>query len=133
MIPFEDAVKYIEWLGYNFFIPLSPLVLVWAGGIIVPSKHKPMLSIIKNGQLFFYCTTILAILLKDIGSANHEVSTWISPIFYFSIIIFSGLFGIGLFLSDDADEIAMGSISASCTIFTVATVLGVRITENLPL
>ncbi|MGK7899127.1 MAG: hypothetical protein AB4372_37295 [Xenococcus sp. (in: cyanobacteria)] len=82
--------KYLEilqWLLYNTAIPLMPIPLVWLGAWLIRINQK-LLSILSNGQLYFYCTTISAAAIRDIVKTSENsplTSILVGGIIFFMI------------------------------------------------
>src|ERR1700737_736545 len=65
-----------NWLIYNTFLPLLPVPLVYFGTWLIGTRKRVM-SIIRDGQLCFYCTSLAAVCVNDIfkSSKVHANST----------------------------------------------------------
>jgi len=118
------------WLLYEAAFPLSPVLLVWIGGLLLPKKKQTIFQLIRDGQLFFFCTALIAILLRDIGKAP-PVNAGLFGFLCFLLLAFGVLFGIVAMNKDDVDEKGLGFLSLFSTLAVLALVLGIRITENL--
>src|SRR5580658_10185787 len=61
----NPSQEIIIWLLYEVVLPLLPVGLVWFVGYLIANR-KTLFSIIRDGQLCFYCTTTAASLIKDL-------------------------------------------------------------------
>jgi hypothetical protein len=66
----------LNWLIYNSVLPLLPVPLVWLGAVLV-GGYRTVLSIIRDGQLCFYCTSLSAVAINDIVKSGdiHQNSS----------------------------------------------------------
>jgi hypothetical protein len=67
-------VKEIWWMFFNVLIPLAPVpaVMLFEWVTIDGTPMKNALSFVKDGQLFFYCTTISSGALGDLIKASSD-------------------------------------------------------------
>ena len=66
----------VNWLIYNTVLPLMPVPLVYFGAWLIGTP-KRVISIIRDGQLCFYCTSLAAVCVNDIVRSDkvHPNST----------------------------------------------------------
>ena len=62
-----------EWIVYNVILPLLPVPLVYFGFWLLSIKRK-VVEIIKDGQLCFFCTTLVAVAIRDLTNAYTTAS-----------------------------------------------------------
>ena|SRR5579859_7564906 len=120
-----------EWLLYEAIFPLSPVLLVWLGGRLLPSKKQTMFQLIRDGQLFFFCTALIAILLRDLGKMQQPVNIGLFGFLCLLLLAFGVLFGFVAMNKNDVDETALGLTSTFSVLLVLSLVLGVRVTERL--
>jgi hypothetical protein len=66
----------VNWLIYNSVLPLLPVPLVYFGAWLIGTRRR-ILSIIRDGQLCFYCTSLSAASINDVFKSGdtHANST----------------------------------------------------------
>jgi hypothetical protein len=120
-----------SWLLYEAVFPLSPVLLVWGGSSFLPKKKKGLFELIRDGQLFFFCTAMVAVLLRDLGKSPPGDGGLLYGFLYLLLVAFGVLFGFVALNKDDVDPVTLGRTSISAAVLVVALVLGIRVTENL--
>jgi len=116
---------------YEAALPLSPVLLIWAGGKLIPAKKQTILQLIQDGQLFFFCTALIAILLRDLGHLRHPAGDALIAFLYIILVVYCMLFGIVSMNKDQVDQKALGNLSLWSTVLVLFLVLGVRVSEGL--
>jgi hypothetical protein len=115
----------ILWLVYNAVIPLFPIALVWFISWFLsqpkstpPSLGASVFSIIKDGQVFFFCTALASAAVGDLGKAQKgfESANWIAGLVCVIIIATAAFAGAAL-NKDAVDQRKVGwsSILAATT------------------
>ena len=122
----------LGWLTLNTVLPLSPVLLVWGGGRLIPSKRRTVFEIIKEGQLFFYCTGIIIVTLNDILTKNITVPNELNIFLYALITIFSVLFGLVALNKEDVNVQTTGWTSLACVAFSTTVVVYIRYSGGSP-
>lgn len=71
--------KILGWLFFNAFIPLLPVAIVIIINWFQKLEAKKIFEIIKDGQIFFYCTAITSVAMGDLGRVpkSFEILPWI--------------------------------------------------------
>src|SRR5712692_2067951 len=119
------------WLLYEAAFPLSPVLLVWVGGrALLPAKKQTMFQLIRDGQLFFFCTASIAILLRDIGKTPPH-NAFLFGFLCFLLMVFGVLFGFVAMNKESIDEKGLGLLSLFSTLTVLGLVLGIRVSERL--
>jgi hypothetical protein len=120
------------WSAYNVALPLSAaLVFIPGAGWVIGSEKLTFRATILEGQLFFYCVTVIAVLLKDL---HHRVEAGGVSIYSASIVLLVVnvfLFAVVLTNRDRVVEKRVFRLSVTIVVVSVAWVLGVRISEEL--
>nr|VFJ54819.1 MAG: hypothetical protein BECKFM1743A_GA0114220_101377 [Candidatus Kentron sp. FM]VFJ55672.1 MAG: hypothetical protein BECKFM1743C_GA0114222_101626 [Candidatus Kentron sp. FM]VFK10777.1 MAG: hypothetical protein BECKFM1743B_GA0114221_101546 [Candidatus Kentron sp. FM] len=119
------------WLLFHALLPLSPAVLVWVAGNLVPAKKRSFFDLIRDGQLLFYCTFTLSVALKDITMGSVSGMPAVTMLFCVLIVIFSFAFGVVALHRDETDPNVIGWFSITCAVLTIALVGGTRLSEGL--
>ncbi len=121
----------IEWIIYNTLIPLLPIPLVQFASKLL-DKYKNTFSIINDGQLFFYCTTIISTLLKDIHTVESLGDA--SGFLYLLLIVCVFLFGVTTTAERQTKEKMKnwyGWSSIAMTVTVTFVVLAIRYSKDL--
>lgn len=116
-----------EWLFYNTFIPLLPVPLVMLGSWM-KGANRHVFSVIRDGQLCFYCTALSAVAIKDILASSSAGLVLIRlPIggMIFCMILSTFAYGIAV-TSDDAEDNKLGIISLLASLTTTVLVVTTR-------
>jgi hypothetical protein len=120
------------WLFYNVGVPLfALLVLIPLAGWLIKSEKLTFLAMVIDGQLFFYCVTVIAVLLKDLHQRVEAGGAWIYIGFTGLLMVNVFIYGVVLTNPDRVDEKRVSWLSVTMVVFSVACVLGVRIPEGL--
>lgn len=121
----------LDWLFYNSFLPLLPVPLVCLGLWIIGIRRK-FFSIIRDGQLCFYCTTTCAIALRDLIKAGKaQVSVEFPVAFIVTLMILTTfVYGIAV-TAKDAKDWKLAIISGCATVITTVFVVAVRLKFDL--
>ena len=128
-MPAIDWMKWLEWLFYNAVIPL----LVPVGSVKffswllskAPKKALEIFSIIKDGQVFFYCTALTAAAFEDLRKvpAGFNTTPWVMGLVLI-LILSTAAFAVGVIAKDSVQESKFGWSSVAM----VATAIFVVIT-----
>lgn len=122
----------LNWLFYNSFLPLLPVPLVCLGLWIIGIEKK-FVSIIRDGQLCFYCTTICAIALRDLIKVgrNQDTSVEFPVAFIITFMILTTfVYGIAV-TSKDAKDWKLAVISGCSTVIVTVFIVAVRVKFGL--
>lgn len=120
-----------EWFLYSTIFPLSsvPLVLI-ATKLMGSPKH--LFHVIRDGQLYFYCTTLIALLLKEIVNLP-SVNGLVFGFLVLAMLACTFVYGVAVAADStqpkDDRMIAWTSIGAVATV--VAIVGTIRVSEGL--
>ena len=121
-----------EWLIYSAVIPVSPVLLVYFAQWIAPNATPTFFSIIRDGQLCFYCTATCASLMKDLVSMGTNIHGftigWLSLLIIFSAVIYGVAVSNG---SGEGVETKLGWTSILMAFITTILVLSVRNTVGV--
>jgi len=121
----------IEWLLYNTLIPLSPILLVIIGGWIITGPSPSFFSIIRDGQLCFYCTATTAVLMRDIACKKSPVDGLVLGGLFILILFSTFIYGVAVSNKDDVNEKKVGYMSILTAITTICIIIYIRSIENL--
>jgi hypothetical protein len=70
----KPSQELVNWALFNVALPIFPIAIVFVIGWVV-GKFQNLFTIIRGGQLCFYCTAISASLMKDmIGKPEFTAS-----------------------------------------------------------
>jgi hypothetical protein len=118
----------LEWLLYNTLFPLLPVPLVYVGSWMVANRRK-WLSIIRDGQLCFYCTTLSAIAIRDFVKMAGQSQSIAIPLagILFCMVFSIFAYGIAITHADPANDWKLGLTSLG---IAVATTVVVAITRQ---
>ena len=121
----------LDWLIFNAVIPLSPIVLVWVGSWILVDPTSKLFLIIRDGQMCFYCTTLLALLIRDVSSTQKSSNSIIigSTVLFFIFSTF--IYGVAVSNKDKVIEKKLGWISIFMSVTIIVFVLTIRMREGL--
>ena len=119
------------WLLYSAVIPLAPLALVLVGGYLLPNKKQPFFDIIRDGQVFFFCTATIAFLVRDLAKTQVSGAGLTFGFLGLLLLVFSVLFGFVVMNKDDVDKSKVGWMSIFSVIGVIALVSGIRVSEKL--
>jgi hypothetical protein len=75
-----------QWLLYSSFIPLFPIPLVWLSAWLL-GIDRSWATILRNGQLCFYCTTLSATTIRDIITRSPADTSLNSIFIGFLVVI----------------------------------------------
>ncbi|ELS05541.1 hypothetical protein Xen7305DRAFT_00052870 [Xenococcus sp. PCC 7305] len=116
----SEYLDLLQWLFYNSLIPLMPIPLVWLGAWII-GMDRDWLSILSNGQLCFYCTTMSAAAIRDITTKAPESSQFIGILIggiIFCMILATFAYGVAATVRQiDDNELSTGHRLAWTSIF----------------
>ena len=78
----NSGIQMVVWLFYNTVIPLLPVPLVLLGSWLI-GANRNVLSLLRDGQLCFYCTALSAVAIRDVmlNSAQEALMLVNSPLF----------------------------------------------------
>ena len=122
-------MKLAIWLFFNALVPLSPVLIVWGLSWLFSDAGptRKVFSIIKEGQVFFYCTAISSAAIGDVGRVpkNFETVPWIMGLL-FIIILSTVAFAAGAHNKDTVKEGKFGWSSIAMAVAAIATVVVFR-------
>ena len=131
-------MKEITWLFFNTVIPLIPVgavkALSWltAGSAPGVATRKTIFSIIKDGQIFFYCTALAAVAIGDLPKVpiGFDTTPWLMGLLL--VIILSTLaFAVAAHSTGTLKEKEYGWCSVAMAVVAVLTVLNFRAKAGL--
>jgi hypothetical protein len=123
--------KILNWFFFNTVLSMLSVPLVMFAAWMT-NKGKKLFTIIRDGQLCFYCTTTIATFLND---ANNKGIT--SNFIMLSIFIFllsSFVYGIAAVYGDHDDknlEWKMGWTSIGCAATTTILIIAARLNNGM--
>jgi hypothetical protein len=123
-------MEILEWLLYNTVIPLSPVPLVLIGGWLL-GRAQHLFAVIRDGQLFFYCTGTIAILLRDLGRKQGYDGKLVEGTLYVMLIYCAFFFGVAVLNREQVQEREMGHTSTWTVLLITVFVLVTRYNESL--
>ena len=121
------------WLFYNVGVPLSALLcLIPLAGWLIRSEKLTFRATVLDGQLFFYCVTVIAVLLKDLRQRVQVGGVWIQIALTVLLMVNVFIYGVALVIRDEVvDKERMIRLSVGAVVVVVAFVLGISISEEL--
>jgi hypothetical protein len=103
----SQLLEFFQWLLYSTLIPLLPVPLVWLGTWL-RGIDRSVFTILRNGQLCFYSTTLSATTIRDIllrtPAKNHPLSSVFIGVLIFFIILSTFLYGVAATTSQTESE-----------------------------
>jgi hypothetical protein len=117
----------LEWLLYNTVFPLLPVPLVYIGSWMVGNSRK-LLSIIRDGQLCFYCTTLSAVAIRDFVKVTGQSQSIAIPLagILFCMIFSIFAYGIAITHADPVNDWQLGLTSLGIAVTTTVVVAVTR-------
>lgn len=122
-------MRVLGWFFFNAVIPLVPVFIVWMISWLTStgSSSKKVFSIIKDGQLFFYCTALTSVAIGDIRKAPQALDTLPWTMGLITILILSTVcFAVAAYNPTGVNEGKFGWSSVGAVIATVLTVFSFR-------
>jgi hypothetical protein len=102
----------VHWLFYDCLLSVVPVGLVWISFNHILGWPKKWADILRDGQLFFYCSTLAAAAIGDVTAAAAFAfrEIWISGLIC-SLLASSIFYGVALASQDwsDKDKVARAS------------------------
>ena len=94
----------VVWAVFNIFLPLSSVGLIVFGSWIANGQRKSVFSIVKDGQICFYCVAVLGTLLYDITRIssvpeNREYVPYVISFLILAMIFSTYIYSIAVFSS----------------------------------
>jgi hypothetical protein len=86
-----------NWLLCDCLLGLLPALLVWFGSWLV-GPPVPLVTIIRDGQLYFYCSSLCAVALRDLIKSpvrSTDLTLWV-PGLLLAVIFFSYIFALAV-------------------------------------
>jgi hypothetical protein len=130
-----DLTKLMPWLFYNVVLSLLFPVVVVKGISWLLSKPnatppKPTLaffSIIKDGQVFFYCTALACVAIGDLSRVPQGFSTtyWVMGLLVI-MLLSTGCFAVAANNKDVLEETKFGWCSVGTAVASILTVVEFR-------
>src|SRR5437867_12394521 len=130
-MPTFDWMKWAQWLFYNAVIPLLiPLATAkFFSWLLTKAPHKPLkiFAIIKDGQVFFYCTALTAAAFENLKKVppGFDTSTWIMG-FVLILILSTAAFAVGVIAKESVEESRFGWSSVFMAIAAILVVITFR-------
>lgn len=127
----------ITWFFYNVLVPLAPVPLVYFGAWLLGAP-KRLATIVRDGQVCFYCTTLSAACINDIvnfmdaaqkvGSKPHSTIGIAIAGAIFCIILSTFTYAVATIAADRAslDETKFAGTSLATTVATIVIVASIR-------
>ena len=115
----------IEWLLYNVIISLLPVGLLLIFGWLI-GKFQGLFTIIRDGQLCFYCTTTAASLIEDLskkGALSGAVLAGLILLIIFSTFVYGAAVATK---GNEANTSKFGWTSLLTCVLTITLVIFVR-------
>jgi len=121
-----------NWLQYDVLIPLIPIPLVLFGAWLMKIK-KCYVEVIKDGQLCFFSTSLLATLFRDINTTKgaYPPPSWVYGVIIILIMISMFVYAVSVVNTSLVDEYRSGITSSLITIAVIFFVASVRATINI--
>jgi threonine/homoserine efflux transporter RhtA len=116
----------VGWLMMNTIFPLSPVLLAWICGHLIPKKRTTIFEIIKDGQLFFYCTGTIAVALNEISTKALKATPDTLNLLHILLPVFACLFGCLALNKEDSDAKKTGWISLASVIIVTSVSIYIR-------
>ena len=108
-----------KWLLYDCTFALIPIAGAWFAANWILGKRTVPADVIRDGQLFFYCSTLSAAALGDVVTVANPIPGKDYWVFGFIVsIIFATLFYGAAFLSEDQND--KDRVALSSSIFALA-------------
>jgi hypothetical protein len=128
-------VKSIEWLFFNAVIPLIPVGIVWLVFWFLSHPGLPsrkIFSIIKDGQVFFYCTALTSVAIGDLGKApsGFDTAPWVMALL-FIIILSTAAFAAAAYNQSALNETKFGWCSVRMALASIIVVINFRAMAGL--
>lgn len=121
--------QFLTWLLYEVVLPLLPVLLIYTGTWMFGQAR--LFAVIRDGQLCFYCTTIVAVLLRDLVKKNTAIASLVA-VLVILMIFTTFIYGAAVLVErKPGDEKKMGWTSILTCIATVLLVLFVRSRNSL--
>ena len=126
-----DWMKWAEWLFYNAVIPLIiPIAIVKVFSWLLTKAPNPPLkifAIIKDGQVFFYCTALTAAAFEDLkkAPAGFNTSPWIMGLLLI-LILSTAAFAVGVIAKNSVSERRFGWYSVFMVAGAILLVISFR-------
>ena len=114
------------WLFYNALIPLSPVLLALVVSWFI-NNNKTVFDIIKDGQVFFYCTATCSVAIGDLQKApkDFDGASWLTG-FVFIMILSTVAFTVGVTNTATVQKNKFGWASVATSIATILVVATFR-------
>ena len=131
-----DWMKWAEWLFYNAVIPLLiPIAIVKLFSWLLtkaPKQPLKIFGIIKDGQVFFYCTALTAAAFADLKKvpAAFDTSPWLMG-FLLLLILSTAAFAVGVIAKETVQESRFGWSSVAMALMAIFLVISYRQTAGL--
>lgn len=126
----ESSMKAMHWLFFNALIPLGPVGIVWGISWLCSDGSKPvkrLFSIIKDGQVLFYCTALVSSAMGEQGKLpkDFDFGPWMMAMLIIIILSTSG-FAVAIHDQKAVQESRYGWLSLMMACITIVTVLVFR-------
>ena len=114
------------WLFYNALIPLGPVLFTWVISWLI-NKNKTIFEIIKDGQVFFYCTATSSVAIGDLQKVpeNFDGSSWLVS-FIFILILSTVAFAVAVTNNATLQQNRFGWASVATAVATILVVVTFR-------
>lgn len=118
------------WLFYNAVVPLIPIGIVWLISWFLsksPTTTATVFSIIKDGQVFFFCTALASAAIGDLAKARagFDGTYWVIGLL-FIVIVSAAAFAAAALAKGNSNEDRVGWSSVLAAMATIVLVLSFR-------
>lgn len=123
-------MSVLQWPFFNAVIPLFPVAIVWIISWFLSSVGNPAMkvfSIIKDGQVFFFCTALTSVAIGDLGKVpkGFDNTPWVMALL-FIIILSTAAFAAAAQNQAALDQKKFGWCSVAMAVATIGVVLTFR-------
>lgn len=130
-------MELVDWIIFNVIVPLSPVPLVYLGAWLVRAP-KRLTTIVRDGQMCFYCTALSASCINDLvkamesgkiqQTAFHSTAGIAIAGAISCMILSTFTYAVATTASErtGVDEVKLAVASAATTLTTVAIVASTR-------
>ena len=114
------------WLFYNALLPLCPVLFTWVISWF-NSNNKTVFEIIKDGQVFFYCTATSSVAIGDLQKVSRDFdgSSWLVG-FIFILLLSTVAFAVAIANNATLQQNKFGWASVATAIATILVVITFR-------
>jgi hypothetical protein len=127
-------MRVVQWLFFNAAIPLIPILIVWFVSWLLsqpkavpPTNTAKLFSIIKDGQVFFFCTALTSVAIGDLGKvpSGFDTTPWVMVLLLI-IILSTVAFAVAANNRNALNQDNFGWCSVGTAATTIVVVLDFR-------